>query len=432
MNEANEEKMDCTDMANKYGIKQYLLDIFSEECMKFYSQNDKELIELQAMPAFDLVRAGYGFDMDDKYYEATKKTITCNLNGKKFEVFEYKDCFIYYVFLCNSKSKKYRYISMEDVKGFQEDAVYVYKDKYYCQYYKALKSLIFFNKNVYINLPGISVISELKKANSKEFVSKYFSIEDNKGYNNPNILEFEIADDEAIIVHFNIIYKTIMRKIFEKENPTYYKNVIEKNETDIDTWEFLDDFGKNAYKIYYLFGDDKFRNFCNNICEPEYFKHELLKNGEVRKNLKNNFWIYNEFNSTLRNPDDDFIQGEDFTFLIINAIKALEYLLYRKIKKYEEFKKIDNDNQISEKTMLDNLIYFIQNHKEMFKTLSEDIISKNNYEIYIKEYIDLLYYVKDECRNGYFHKERIDGYDSLCEKREKVLEAIAKTIILLK
>ena len=82
--------------------------------------------------------------------------------------------------------------------------------------------------------------------------------------------------------------------------------------------------------------------------------------------------------------------------------------------------------------MLDNLIYFIEHHKEMFKELNESIISKSNYEEYIKSYIELLYYVKDECRNGYFHKERIDDYNSLCEKREKVLEAIAKTIIFLK
>ena len=59
-----------------------------------------------------------------------------------------------------------------------------------------------------------------------------------------------------------------------------------------------------------------------------------MKIREVRKNLKNNFWIFHEFNCTLRESDNDYIQGEDFTFLIINAVKALEFLLYKKIKNY--------------------------------------------------------------------------------------------------
>ena len=82
--------------------------------------------------------------------------------------------------------------------------------------------------------------------------------------------------------------------------------------------------------------------------------------------------------------------------------------------------------------MLDNLIYFIEHHEEMFRIIDENTICKDNYKEMKQSYIKLLYYVKDECRNGYFHKERIDDYNSLCEKRKKVLEAIAKTIILLK
>ena len=42
----------------------------------------------------------------------------------------------------------------------------------------------------------------------------------------------------------------------------------------------------------------------------------------MRKNLKNNFWFFHEFNGTLTDRNDDYIEGEDFTFLIINVIKS--------------------------------------------------------------------------------------------------------------
>ena len=71
-------------------------------------------------------------------------------------------------------------------------------------------------------------------------------------------------------------------------------------------------------------------------------------------------------------------------------------------------------------------------NSDMFKIIENDLISKDNANSLIKSYIDLLYNVKDKCRNGYFHKHRIDDYDTLCEKREMVLEAIARTIIFLK
>lgn len=223
-----------------------------------------------------------------------------------------------------------------------------------------------------------------------------------------------------------------MKEAFKIENPISYKNNIEKKEAEADSLKYMSEENKNALKFYYLYATEEFTDFCNKICSPDFFNKELLKNGEVRKNLKNNFWIYHEFNASLRELNNDFIEGEDFTFLIINAIKSLEYLLYRKIKNYEDFNKIEINDSISEKAMLDKLISYIENHKEMFKIPRENVISKENFDCFIESYIKLLYYVKDECRNGYFHKHRIDNYETLCEKRDKVLEAIARTIIFLK
>ncbi len=427
--------MNNTDIAEKYGIKECLFEFFSEECLKFYSKNDIEIIENDTIPLLNLQLSGYDYDEDSKYYTKTNNTFLYDFNGKKYELFEYKDCFVYYVFICNTKLKKFRHIEIEDIVEFAKEnieQVYIYKNKYYCQYYKAFKSLIFFNRNEYIRKPAFPVIEELKKAEAPEFYSKYFDVKDGKFNVKSNIEEFYIADDEAILVKFSLIYDEIMREMFRIDNPTYYKDVIQKQETDIDNMKNLDDMNKGALKMHFLYANDKFRNFCNNICEPAIFKKELLKNGEVRKNLKNNFWIYHEFESSLRNTSTDFIDGEDFTFLILNAIKSLEYLLYRKIKNYKDFNVNENSDEISEKLMFNALISYIMNHKEMFKFPNDNVISKVKYDSIIKSYIELLFYVKDECRNGYFHKHRIDTYDALREKREKVLEAIAKTIIFLK
>ena len=425
--------MDNSEIAKKHGINRKMPHFFSEECLKFYSENDIEIIQKETLGLFDLqFFSGYEYDDKEEYYTKTNGTLEYEFDGKKYDLFEYKDCFAYYVFICNEKLKKFRHIILSDYKDFDGDGVYLYKDKFYCQYYDATKSLFFFNRNQYISLPGPFIMNDLKRANSSEFISRYYKIEDGNGYVQPNISEFYADEDEAILIYFHDIYEKIMRELFKKEKPSIYKETIEKEEKEFDDIKGLDISNKNALKTYYLYATKEFTDFCNAICGPEIFNKELLKNGEVRKNLKNNFLIYHEFNSSLRDPNNDFIQGEDFTFLIINAIKSLEYLLYRKIRNYEDFKKIDNDKQISEKTMLDNLIYYIEKHREMFRKSSEDKLSKDNYESLIKAYIKLLYYVKDECRNGFFHKERIDTYDSLCEKREAVLEAIARTIILLK
>lgn len=421
--------MDYSNVAKLHGIKEALPWFISDKSLEFYSKNDIERIETQDLGLWSLQFSHYSYNENSIYYQKTNSFIKHEFFGKEYDLFEYKDCFIYYVFLCNEKTKKFRYITMSDYKDYCNDGVYVYKDKYYCQYYSALPHLLFFNRNQYMEIPGPMIIKELKKAKSQDFIANYFKIDGNIAISLPNISEFYINDDEAIIVHFLKIYEETMQKLFETENPTTYINFVEEDKDIIDKISPED---VEATRRALLYGHDEFIDFCNNICNPDIYKKELLKNGEVRKNLKNNFWIHHEFNSSLREPQNDYIEGEDFTFLIINAIKAFEYLLYRKVKVYDDFSKNNNDGNITERAMLDNLIYYIQNHKEMFRESLGNILSKENRNLTIKSYIELLYYVKDECRNGYFHKERIDNYENLNKKRDKVLEAIAKTIILLK
>lgn len=424
--------MNNSEIAKKYGIKEILPHFFTEECLKFYSKNDIEIIEKDTIGLLSLEWSGYEYNEDNKYYVKTNSIIKYKYDEKEYDLFKYKDCFIFYTYLCNEKTKKFRSINPNDYIEFCKDSVFVYKDQYYCQYYTALRTLFFFNRNECIVNPGPSVIKELKEAKSKDLISKYFDLKERYAVLKDNIMEFHDVEDEAILVDFSKYYRNIMIELFKMEQPDIYKNSIEKEAKEVDELKGLDESHRRALQLYYLYANENFRDFCNKICSPEIFNKELLKNGEVRKNLKNNFWIFHEFNSTLRDPGSDYIEGEDFTFLIINAIKSLEYLLYRKMCNDKDFKKIKYDDKITEKTMLDNLIYYIKNNKEMFKIHGDDMISKDNTNFLIKSYIELLYYVKDECRNGYFHKHRIDKYKDLCEKRDKVLEAIAKTIIFLK
>lgn len=420
--------MNNSEIAKKYGIIEETY--YSDECIKFYSNVERNVFIFQTTGLNNLINSGYILDKDPKYYVKNGTYTKYFFNDKEYDMFGYDNCFTYNLFLCNEKEKRFRYIYLSDYKDFSSDGVYLYKDKYYCQYYEATQMLFVFNRNQIITFAAPYIFPDLKLAKSKEFISKYFDLDGNKGANKQNISEFYDSDDDSILDSFNVIYTSIMKELLKKDR-TSFKDDIENMENEIDKTD-IDDIDKFLNKQRLLFENEEYRNFCNSICSPNNFGENLMRIREVRKNLKNNFWIYHEFNCTLRDPEDDYIQGEDFTFLIINAVKALEFLLYKKIKNYEDFKKIDNDNQISEKTMLDNLIYFIENHGEMFKILNENIISKNTYEEIKKSYIELLYYVKDKCRNGYFHKERIDDYNSLCEKRKKVLEAIAKTIIFLK
>ena len=275
-------------------------------------------------------------------------------------------------------------------------------------------------------------MADLTKPKAPELISKYFDIENGMVSNKKNIAQFYESDDESILVYFNGIYRDIMGEVIKKEKPTFYKESIEDEEKDLDKLEKYSETDRFWVKTMFLYAKKEYRDFCNEWCSPELFNKELLKNGEVRKNLKNNFWIYHEFNSSLRNPNSNFIEGEDFTFLILNAIKALEYLLYRKISNYQNVKEFNYDDEITDRAMLDKMINYIKEHNDIIKAPSENLISKEHFKYIVKSYIDLLFYVKNECRNGYFHKHRIDNYDSLCKKREKVMEAIAKTIIILK
>jgi hypothetical protein len=123
---------------------------------------------------------------------------------------------------------------------------------------------------------------------------------------------------------------------------------------------------------------------------------------------------------------EEFIQGEDYSFLIFNLIKAFEFLLYRIINMANI--KLPGDKDIDDRIMLDSMIKLIKENKD--KLLRQEIQKYIDDEKY-DEFIKHLNIVKDKCRNGYFHKDRMDSYESLHEKREFVFHTIVETIALI-
>lgn len=419
--------MNNTEIAKKYGITEKTY--FSDECLKFYSPVEREVFVFETTGLRNLLNSGYTQDDDPKYYTKSNNITKYFFNDKEYDVYSYDNCFTYYLFLCNEKYKKFRYIYLSDYKDFNGDGVYVYKDKYYCQYYEATQMLFVFNRNQIISWAAPFVFPDLKPGKSMELISKYFTMNGTHGENKDNTSEFYESDDATILDSFHVIYTKIMKEECKKANLSF-KSDIENIENYIDQQD-IDWANKLLAKQNFLFENTDYRNFCSEICPPDVFDKNLLKNGEVRKNLKNNFWIYHEFETSFKDSESDYIQGEDYTFLILNAIKALEYLLYRKISDYENKNDFYSFEEITEKTMLNKMINYIsENKSKMIKTPT--VVSKEQFDSFFKEYIELLYDVKDNCRNGYFHKDRIEKPKELKEKREKVLEAIAKTILIMK
>ena len=148
------------------------------------------------------------------------------------------------------------------------------------------------------------------------------------------------------------------------------------------------------------------------------FFSTIVNISEVGENIKSNYWLYYQYNNLLREKDLN-TPGADWSFLIINAIKAVEYFLYEKIKTYFSNKNED----VKENTMLNSLIekLNISMIKDEFKN-----------EVDIQELKGKLKYIKDKCRNGYFHKHRIDNEETLIKNRFFTLQVFVEIVLLLK
>ena len=63
-----EFNMNNTEIAKKYGIKEILPYFFTEDCLKFYSKNDREIIQKDTIGLLSLEFSEYEYDEDNRFY----------------------------------------------------------------------------------------------------------------------------------------------------------------------------------------------------------------------------------------------------------------------------------------------------------------------------------------------------------------------------
>ncbi len=370
-----------------------------------------------------LINEGYMGDSDPQYYEQVEHAkVLYIFNNNKYELKKYKDCDYYGYLLRNTKKKKYRLILLSDFIN-QKDYDLCFFNNELCFNYN--NDLIFFNSNMILPNAGILLVDQLKKYNHDELMKLYFDKKDNHYISKKSVSGYTVFDDDYIDNQIRRYYEKLLTEHCKYVSEAYRKicDDIDK-ETDKETKKPLFNYGDNGrfIEIQLLrINNNPIKNeFCDNFIDIDSIIKELRKK-HVWKNLKNNMWIDYEFRNKMR-QSDDYVQGEDFTFLILNLIKAIEYFLYDKLR--NSYQKADDN--IDEKIMFKDMIDKI--NLNMIRPELKDKFDDKQLELFKQE----LRYVKDECRNGYFHKERIDSYDSLMEKRNKAFKVLIEIAILLK
>ena len=263
-------------------------------------------------------------------------------------------------------------------------------------------------------------MNTIKKFEFKDILDTFYDYDSKEGRTKKRVHGYVMFGEDYIDEYIRNIYEMMMTK-----QCSFYSEEFKKYSDEfINNMKGLSDIKHNMNNIYML---DLFLNnhpIKNNFCDSFINIDEILKelkHKHIWKNIKNNLWLVYEYNNIMR-KDDNFVQGEDFTFLILNLIKAIEYFLYYKLSKTIK----NDDKNIDDKTMLNELISHID--MSVIRDELKDRFDEKHLELFKKE----LLYVKDECRNGYFHKDRIDTYEQLIEKRNKAFEVLIEIAILLK
>lgn len=210
----------------------------------------------------------------------------------------------------------------------------------------------------------------------------------------------EEFDNESNIT-LSKIYKIkteIEEELLKRESSDYSKSFIEEirqiNNKKIEE-------KKNIYEEKF-----SFQNVLNNIYKDD-----------VRNQLDAGFWVLKEFmyNYGLNGKNKDAyrnkkVPGNDYSFLIINFIKASEIFLYNKLSNL-------NNKELSLNTTLGDMIQLIDKNKHKhIKNCLEHQQKKN----FIRECYDF----KNLARNGNFHKHSVETF-------EKAEEIILNTIQFL-
>lgn len=168
----------------------------------------------------------------------------------------------------------------------------------------------------------------------------------------------------------------------------------------------------------------KKNDYSNNELENIY--DELTGNLEIRKMLYSGVYIENIVKN---NP---IFLEMDYSFIIMNNVKAIEYYLVCYLKKVRQKHGLHADRKLNiyetdykskkwyQAVTLDNLIRYIDNNKnKLLKTQSNKLL------------IDNLDYFRRHMRNGYFHKNIIEDRKQAYEINNKCYVILVQLILNL-
>ena len=171
----------------------------------------------------------------------------------------------------------------------------------------------------------------------------------------------------------------------------------------------------------------------------------IKKNGKVLHQLKSGtsllyLFIMNDCKFNVDNWKKEYISKlhiNDYSFLIMNFIKAVECMIAYKLSKFDDsitifIKEIKdkapvklNSNEFKNNAMLGDMIGYIYDHQEYV------IDNKFNNESKQK-FINVLKTWKDNDRNGYFHKDVIKNIDDVFKIISSTLELLVCIEVYIK
>ena len=186
------------------------------------------------------------------------------------------------------------------------------------------------------------------------------------------------------------------------------------------------------YELFSRLADELFEKYEKDYGQAEEVINRIKKNGNVLKQLKSGVSVLNSFivNDCIINVKELFeynfieykskVYRSDYSFLIINFIKAVEIFFAYKLSKFNGKivinvkKEIDgevvypqenvelNSVEFKKNALLSKMIYYVLNNQD--QTIDHNI-DKMQKDRFIKELI----LFKDNDRNGYFHKDSISS-----------------------
>lgn len=301
------------------------------------------------------------------------------------------------------KSRSYiEYVDDKDIEEkYKEDLMYIL-------FYKAYKKVIINNALLVLDFDKDSkYITNFKNLYDARYAFNTILLEKNIDSANMNFIGDEFVtyldNDYCLTTSFIKIQNLNQDKININVNE-FDKTLIEiqnellKKESSSYTEKFSQELRKiNDKKI-----EEKKQEYYN-AYPFENIYINILKN-DVKNQLEAGLWIIKEFiyNYGLNGKGKDSynnkkVSGNDYSFLIINFVKAAEIFLYNKLCILEK-------EDFSSKKTLGDMINLINNNQNKY---IKNNFSEKEKETFIKSCLDF----KDIARNGNFHKHSVECFE---------------------